>query len=161
VDGTRYSQAVGACDRPSILAWLSDDVTIRVAVHDELLRSEDTAGFLFGALTQELTPFELVGEIVEGDRSVVLFETSLGGDWAHVLNVVAYQLDGLRWGIDCVLSSVRHASAGRRGDRPPHASTPSAGSSSGSGRIVRSARYQSRSCDTRSCSARRSRASAP
>lgn len=39
-----------------------------------------TAGFLVGALTRELTPFELVGEIVESDRSVVLSETSLGGD---------------------------------------------------------------------------------
>ena len=30
-----------------------------VAVHDEPLRGKETADFLFGVLTQELTPFEL------------------------------------------------------------------------------------------------------
>jgi len=92
---TRYSQALGAFDQASILASLSDDVTIRVAVHDEPLRGKDTAGFLFGVLTQELTPFQLTGEIVEGDKSVILFETSLRGTRAHGLNVVEYQPDGL------------------------------------------------------------------
>jgi hypothetical protein len=53
---TLYSQALAAFDQASILASLSDDVTIRVAVHDEPLRGEDTAAFLFGVLTQELTP---------------------------------------------------------------------------------------------------------
>jgi hypothetical protein len=92
---TSYSQALAAFDRASILASLSDDVTIRVAVHDEPLRGKDTADFLFGVLTQELTPFELVEEIVEGDTSVVLFETSLRGEQAHGLNVVTYRPDGL------------------------------------------------------------------
>lgn len=39
----------------AILASLSDDVTIRVAGHDEPLRGEPTASFLFGVLTRELT----------------------------------------------------------------------------------------------------------
>jgi hypothetical protein len=92
---TRYSKALGAFNQAAILASLSDDVTIRVAVHDEPLRGMDTASFLFGVLTQELTPFELTGEIIEGDTSVVLFETSLRGQHAHGLNVVGYQPDGL------------------------------------------------------------------
>lgn len=92
---TAYSRALAAFDPASIVASLSDDVTIRVAVHDEPLRGKDTASFLFGVLTQELAPFELVEEIVEGDRSVVLFETSLRGERAHGLNVVACQPDGL------------------------------------------------------------------
>jgi hypothetical protein len=96
---TRYSRALVAFDPASILASLSHDVTIRVAVHDEPLRGKDTAGFLFGVLTQELTPFELVEEIVEGDKSVVLFETSLRGQRAHGLNVVEYQPDGLVVGL--------------------------------------------------------------
>ncbi len=58
---------------------MSDEVTIRVAVHDQPLQGKDTAAFLFGVLTQELTPFRLVDEIVEGDQSVVLFETTLRG----------------------------------------------------------------------------------
>jgi hypothetical protein len=95
VGRTRYSQALVAFDPASILASLSEDVTIRVAVHDEPLRGKDTAGFLFGVLTQELTPFELVDEIVEGDKSVVLFETSLRGERASGLNVVARGTDGL------------------------------------------------------------------
>ena len=88
---TPYSQALAAFDQAAILATLSDDVTIRVAVHDEPLRGKDTAAFLFSVLTRELTPFELTDEIVEGDQSVVLFETSLRGQRAHGLNVVKYQ----------------------------------------------------------------------
>jgi hypothetical protein len=92
---TRYSQALAAFDQASIVASLSDDVIIRVAVHDEPLRGKDTAAFLFGVLTQELAPFELSGEIVEGDKSVILFESSLRGQRAHGLNVVEYRPDGL------------------------------------------------------------------
>ena len=92
---TAYSQALAAGDAASIVASLSDDVTIQVAVHDEPLRGKETAGFLFGVLTQELTPFALVDEIVEGEKSVVLFDTSLHGQPAHGLNVVAHRPDGL------------------------------------------------------------------
>lgn len=92
---TRYSQALAAFDQASILATLSDEVMIRVAVHDEPLRGKDTAAFLFAVLTQEFTPFELAEEIVEGDNSVILFETSLRGTRAHGLNVVKCQPDGL------------------------------------------------------------------
>jgi len=92
---TRYSQALLAFDPASIVASLSDDVTIRVAVHDEPLQGKDTAEFLFGVLSQELTPFKLVDEIVEGEKSVVLFETSLREQRASGLNVVLTQSDGL------------------------------------------------------------------
>jgi hypothetical protein len=92
---TAYSRALATFDPASIVASLSDDVTIRVAVHAEPLRGKDTAGFLFGVLTQELTPFELVEEIVEEEKSVVMFETSLRRERAHGLNVVACQPDGL------------------------------------------------------------------
>jgi hypothetical protein len=51
---TRYSRALLAFDPASIVALLSDDVTIRVAVHDEPMQGKDTAEFLFGVLTQEL-----------------------------------------------------------------------------------------------------------
>jgi hypothetical protein len=94
VGRTAYSRALATFDPASIVALLSDDVVIRVAVHDEPLRGKDTAAFLFGVLTQELTPFKLVEEIVEGERSVVLFETSLRGEHAHGLNVIAHQPDG-------------------------------------------------------------------
>jgi hypothetical protein len=92
---TSYSQALATFDTASILESFSDDVTIRVAVNDEPLRGKGTAGFLFGVLTEELTPFELVTEIVEEAKSVVLFETSLRGVSAHGLNVVEYQPNGL------------------------------------------------------------------
>jgi hypothetical protein len=92
---TRYSQALLAFDPASIVASLSDDVTIRVAVHDEPLQGKETAAFLFGVLTQELTPFRLVDEIVEGEKSVVLFETSLCRQRASGFNVVLTQADGL------------------------------------------------------------------
>ena len=72
---TAYSRALAEFDAEAIVAALSDDVAIRVAVHDEPLQGKETAAFLFGVLTQELSPFELVEEIVEGDKSVVLFES--------------------------------------------------------------------------------------
>ena len=80
---TSYSQALATFDPAAILASLSNEVTIWVAVHDEPLQGKDTASFLFGVLTQELAPFELTEEIVEGDKSAVLFETSLRGHRAH------------------------------------------------------------------------------
>lgn len=92
---TRYSRALAAFDVPSILAALSEEVTIRVAVHDQPLHGKDTAAFLFGVLTQELTPFKLTREIVEGDKSVAVFETSLQGRGAEGLNVVDCRPDGL------------------------------------------------------------------
>jgi hypothetical protein len=95
VGRTRYSQALLAFDPAAIVASLSDDVTIRVAVHDEPLLGKGTAEFLFGVLTQELTPFELVDELVEGQKSVVLFETSLRAERASGLNVVRIGSDGL------------------------------------------------------------------
>jgi hypothetical protein len=92
---TPYSRALAAFDPAAIVASLSEEVVIRVAVHDEPLRGRDTAEFLFGVLTQELTPFKLVDEIVEREKSVVLFETSLRGRRADGLNVVSVQPDGL------------------------------------------------------------------
>jgi hypothetical protein len=125
---TTYSQALAAFDRKAILASLSDDVTIRVAVHDEPLRGKETAEFLFGVLTQELTPFELVGEIVEAEESVVLFETSLRGEPAHGLNVVVYRPDGLVGELTvffrplaalALVAEVVGAHMAKRFDRPP------------------------------------------
>jgi hypothetical protein len=92
---TRYSQALTAFDPEAIVASLSDEITILVAVHDQPLHGKDTAAFLFGVLTQELTPFRLVGEIAEGAQSVVLFETTLRGQRADGLNVVTVGPDGL------------------------------------------------------------------
>jgi hypothetical protein len=93
--GTRYGQALEAFDPDLIAAALSDDVTIHVAAHDQPLVGKDTAAVLFGVLTQELTPFALVEEIVEGLKSVVVVETSLRGKHAHGLNVVSCGADGL------------------------------------------------------------------
>lgn len=92
---TRYGEALTAFDPEAIVATLSDEITILVAVHDQPLRGKDTAAFLFGVLTQELTPFRLMGEIVEGEQSVVLFETTLRGHRADGLNVVTLGSDGL------------------------------------------------------------------
>lgn len=92
---TAYSRALASFDPATIVETLSDDVVIRVAVHDEPLRGKETAAFLFGVLTRELAPFELTDEIVEGETSVVLFETSLRGQEAYGANVVARRPDGL------------------------------------------------------------------
>ncbi len=90
---TRYSEALASFDPARIVASLCEDVTIRVAVHDQPLRGKETAAFLFGVLTEELEPFALVDEIVEGDLSVVLFTTALREQQAEGLNVVQLRAD--------------------------------------------------------------------
>ena len=90
---TAYSEALASFHADRIIATLCEDVTVRVAVHDEPLRGKATAAFLFGVLTKELAPFALVDEIVEGDLSVVLFTTALREQHAEGLNVVQLRAD--------------------------------------------------------------------
>ena len=90
---TRYSEALASFDPARIAASLCEDVTIRVAVHDQPLRGKETASFLFGVLTAELEPFALVDEIVEGDQSVVVFTTAVREQRAEGLNVVQLRAD--------------------------------------------------------------------
>jgi SnoaL-like protein len=85
---TRYAEALAAFDLEQILAAMSDDVTIRVAVHDNPLQGKEVARFLFGVLLEELTPFQVTQEIVEGSDSVVLFHTTVREMPVHGLNVV-------------------------------------------------------------------------
>ena len=82
-------------DPAAIVAALGDDVTTWVAVHDEPLWGKDTAGLLFGVLTWELAPVGLTGETVEGNKSVILSDTSQRGRRAQGLNVAGYLPDGL------------------------------------------------------------------
>lgn len=83
-----YSKALSSFDVNGIVGLMTDDVTIRVAVHDETMHGRDTAEFLFGVLSEELGSMYVTKEIVEGDRAVVLFETELRGTRAQGLNVV-------------------------------------------------------------------------
>ena len=68
-----YSKALTSLDVDGIVRMLADDVTIRVAVHDEAMHGAETARFLFGVLSKELGHIDVTGEIVEGDRAVILF----------------------------------------------------------------------------------------
>lgn len=90
-----YSRALEVFDPALIVAELSEAVTIRVAVHDQPLVGKETASFLFGVLTEELTPFVLTDEIIEGKASVILFDTGLRGRSAQGLNVVRFGPDRL------------------------------------------------------------------
>jgi len=83
-----YSKALSSLDVDGIVGLMADDVTIRVAVHDEAMQGKQTAQFLFGVLSEELGFVNVTGEIVEGDRAVILFETELRGTPAQGLNVV-------------------------------------------------------------------------
>jgi hypothetical protein len=130
---TRYSQAFAQFDPVAIVASLSDAVTIRVAVHDQPLHGKDTAAFLFGVLTQELSPFELVDEIVEGHKSVILFKTSLREQRADGLNVVVLQDDGLVAELTVFFRPLATLQLIAEGDRQPHG----AATQSDSGIVVR------------------------
>lgn len=83
-----YSKALSSLDVDGIVGLMADDVTIRVAVHDESMQGKETAQFLFGVLSEELASMSVTAEIVEGGRAVVLFETELRGTPAQGLNVI-------------------------------------------------------------------------
>src|SRR4028119_2417352 len=84
----KYGKALSSLDVDGIVGLMANDVTIRVAVHDEAMHGSETARFLFGVLSEELGFVKVTAEIVEGDRAVVLFETELRGMPAQGLNVI-------------------------------------------------------------------------
>lgn len=51
--------------------------------------------FLFGVLAQELGDVTVTDEILEADKAVILFETSIGQQTAQGLNVVRLNEAGL------------------------------------------------------------------
>jgi len=83
-----YSRALASLDVERLVGTLADDVTIRVAVHDEAMQGREVASFLFAVLSEELGSMDVTGEIVEGERAVVLFETEIRGLAAQGVNVV-------------------------------------------------------------------------
>lgn len=89
-----YSQALEALEPQQILGLLTDDIVIRVAVHDDPLLGKPVAQFLFSVLQQELGPVTVIGEHVDGDTAVILFDTSIGDITAHGLNVVHHNASG-------------------------------------------------------------------
>ena len=82
-------------DAASIVETLADDVVIHVAVHDQPMRGKETAAFLFGVLQDELGEVTVTDEIVEADKAVVLFETSIGERGVQGLNVVRLDDSGI------------------------------------------------------------------
>jgi hypothetical protein len=89
-----YTNALEAWDAGGILDALADHVVIYVAVHDAPLRGKDVAGFLFGVLREELGEIEITDEIIEGERAVILFETSIRDARAQGLNVIRMDTEG-------------------------------------------------------------------
>lgn len=83
-----YVGALERWDTTAIVDALADDVVIHVAVHDQPMRGRQIADFLFGVLAEELGAVTVTDEIVEGDKAVILFETSIGERTAQGLNVV-------------------------------------------------------------------------
>ena len=84
----RYTSGLEAWDTDAIIGALRDDVVIHVAVHDGPMQGLDVARFLFGVLSEELGEMTITDEIIEDDRAVVLFETSIQGLAAQGLNVI-------------------------------------------------------------------------
>lgn len=89
-----WSRALEGWDHEALVAGLTDDVVIRVAVHDEPMEGRGVAEFLFGVLREELAPPRVTDEIVEGGCAVVLFETEIQGARAQGLNVLRFGDDG-------------------------------------------------------------------
>ncbi len=76
------------------MATLADEVVIRVAVHDAPMEGKQVADFLFGVLSEELGDVAVTEEILEGDKAVVLFETSIQDLEAQGLNVLHFDDSG-------------------------------------------------------------------
>ena len=83
-----YTAALQGWDREGILAQLTDDAVIYVAVHDAPMQGREVADFLFGVLAEELAPPTITDEVLDGPTAVVLFETSIRGNPAQGLNVL-------------------------------------------------------------------------
>jgi hypothetical protein len=113
----RYSNALERWDKPAILSALADDVVIHVAVHDAPMHGNEIADFLFGVLAEELGEMRITDEIVEGDKAVVLFDTSIEGISAQGLNVIALDSSGAIAELNGVLPAARGAQPHRRGRR--------------------------------------------
>ncbi len=90
-----YVGALERWDTSAIVDALADDVLIHVAVHDQPMRGNEIAEFLFGVLAEELGDVTVTDEILEADKAVVLFETSIGQQTAQGLNVVTLNEAGL------------------------------------------------------------------
>ena len=90
-----YTNALERFDPDAIVASLTDDVVIRVAVHDEPMQGKQIAQFLFGVLVAELRAIRVTDEIVEGAKAVVLLETRIGDRLAQGVNVVELDDAGL------------------------------------------------------------------
>ena len=89
-----YTAALERWSADGLAALLAEDVVIRVAVHDAPMRGRPVARFLFGVLVEELRPPVVTGEITEGQRAVVLFETRIGDVGAQGLNVLELENGG-------------------------------------------------------------------
>ena len=85
-----YTEALERWDTTAIRDALADDVVIHVAVHDEPMRGKQVAEFLFGVLQEELGAVSVTDEIIEDDKAVMLFETSIRDRTAQGLNVLRF-----------------------------------------------------------------------
>ena len=83
-----YTVALETWSSEAIVDQLTEDVVIRVAVHDAPMHGREIARFLFDVLGEELSPPTVTGEIVEDAKAVVLFETSIRGATAEGVNVL-------------------------------------------------------------------------
>jgi hypothetical protein len=90
-----YTSALEGWDTDAIVSMLADDVVIRVAVHDAPIRGSDTARFLFGVLSEELSVPCVSNEIIERRNAVVLFDTGIRDKPAQGLNVIELDDAGL------------------------------------------------------------------
>ena len=72
------------------MSALADEVVIRMAVHNAPMQGKPVADFLFGVLSEELGEVTVTEEIIEGNRAVVLFETSIQDQKAQGLNVLHF-----------------------------------------------------------------------
>jgi hypothetical protein len=89
-----YSRALASWYHEGLMSALADDVVIRVAVHDAPMEGKPVAAFLFGVLREELGDVAVTEEILEGDKAVVLFETSIHDQKAQGLNVLHFDDSG-------------------------------------------------------------------
>lgn len=88
-----YSNALDALDPAAIIATLTPDAEVRVAVHDAPMTGPAVRA-VFGILHDVLDGITVTEEIIEGQRAVVLFETTIDGRIAHGLNVLRLAHDG-------------------------------------------------------------------
>ena len=91
----KFRQAVEANDIDALIASLAEDVVFRSPVVHKPYQGRAAVGALLRAVMAVFEDFTYVGEINEGDRSMLEFKTRVGDKDLHGIDLGTVNAEGL------------------------------------------------------------------